>query len=239
MISKTKINFLNRNKLFNYGLHVNNKLTFVHTKDRYYIRPQNPTILLQDPMLWLERGYLFVKLLKRILKNNDKIAIINTDPSWIGYAEFFEGTNTICYEEPWAPGTLTNPATDLIKPTLLVLVSAAPTDLKLVLTETETTGLPVINLSVHPVSRSFFEHLAAPNRTFVHFYLQLLYCLVWNQQKKDITSNLATLLDTDNQNYILILKSFFQKRKVQINKDKLSEFHSLPKWIQKKTEKKI
>lgn len=51
MASKTKINYLNRNKLFNYGLHMNNKLNFVNTKEQPYLRFKNSEIIIKDPLL--------------------------------------------------------------------------------------------------------------------------------------------------------------------------------------------
>ncbi len=213
---------------------MNNKFNFVNTKEQPYLRFKNSEIIIKDPLLWIERGSIFVQMLKRIFQNNERIAIINTDPEYIGYAEFFEGSNIICYEESWAPGTLTNPSTKEVKPTLLVLVSAAKTDLKLVLTEIESVGLPVLNLSTYSVSRALFEQLSVPNRNFVHFYLQLIYHLMLKQQKKNITQNLATLFEEDNQDYHKTLGLFFQKLKTKHFLEKESEFYKLPKWIPKK-----
>lgn len=102
------------------------------------------------------------------------------------------------------------------------------------LTEIESIGLPVMNLSTYSVSRALFEQLTVPNRNFIHFYLQLLYHLVLTQQKKNITQNLATAFEEDNQDYHMAVRLFFQKLKTKHFLKKEAEFYKLPGWIPKK-----
>ena len=41
----------------------------------------------------------FLQIFRRLLENNEKIIVINTEPVYGGYIEFFEGSNINYYEE--------------------------------------------------------------------------------------------------------------------------------------------
>lgn len=99
MPSKFTMNFQNMKKLFNLGLHLNNKKNVFFTQDERYIRFGNPAII-RNPKELLMQMQGLTKMVTRFLENNEKFIIINTDPMYTGYAELFEGINIRCYEEP-------------------------------------------------------------------------------------------------------------------------------------------
>lgn len=99
MFSKLKNPYQNRNNLLNLGLHLNNQSRIRFTKQTTFLRAKNPAVL-GNPVEFLQQTKVFLKTLKSLLENQEVVAIVNTHPEYIGYAEFFEGTSIICYEEP-------------------------------------------------------------------------------------------------------------------------------------------
>ncbi len=232
MPSKFTVNFQNMKKLFNLGLHLNNKKSVFFTQDERYIRFGNPAII-RNPKELLMQMQGLTKIIARFLQNNEKIIIINTDPMYTGYAEFFEGINIRCYEEPWAPGTLTNAFVKDIsnipqektelnpfsglqttqQTSLLVLVSASVQDRRIILTEIQSTNLPVINLTGHSIRQALYNLHSFPNRNYVYFYLQLFYHLIQKHQKKNILNQTTTIFEETKVNYLEQNVALFQELK--------------------------
>ena len=180
-------------KLFNLGLHLNNEQNMLVSHQKKYGRMKSlgtrDSAMISNP-IWMTYQFIqFLQIFRRLLENNEKIIVINTEPVYGGYIEFFEGSNINYYEEGWPPGTITNPETENGEPidkiTLVLLISARVEDRKVILSEIKRQDLPVINLSPYFVEKTLFSAGVLPNRNFLHFYLQLIRYLLINHQKKN------------------------------------------------------
>ena len=228
-------------KLFNLGLHLNNQNSIFFTQDEKYIRFGNKA-LIRNPRELLIQMQGLAKMVTHFLENNQKLIIINTNPMYTGYSELFEGINIRCYEEPWAPGTLTNAfvkdnlnilqedySFSRLQPSLIILISTSVQDRRIIWTEIQSVNLPVINLTGGSIRQTLYTLDAFPNKNFIYFYLQFFYHLIQKNQKKNVLNQTTTLVEATKVNYLEQIISLFQ----ELKKEKKS-VDSLPLWIETK-----
>lgn len=85
------------------------------------------------------------------METNETVVVINNDPLYHGYQDFFELTPIHYFEEPWDPGTLSNPFKKGPKPDVIILVSARVEDYDIIMAEVRNCQAFVINLSSYHV----------------------------------------------------------------------------------------
>lgn len=82
------------------------------------------------------------------------------------------------------------------------MVSTSIQDRRIILTEIQSTNLPVINLTGHWIRQALYNLHSFPNRNYVYFYLQLFYHLIQKHQKKNILNQTTTLFEETKVNYL-------------------------------------
>ncbi len=112
---------------------------------------------------------------------------------------------------------------------LIIFVSAGVKDLRLVLTEIHSVNLPVINLTNYLITPALYTFNAFPNRNHVYFYLQYLYYLVNNYQKKNILNQIESSGEK-NTNFTYFNENVHCFQKI---KEKKNMLFQLPVWFEK------
>jgi len=164
-------------QFFNLGLHMGNKKKSPPVPRKKYKRGR---WALYNPLHLFREFNAITRLLTGILQAGGQIAIINNGPLYGKvmsgrYQSLFEGTNVICFEDEWLPGTFTNPLFGYNLPDAIVYLTASDKDHAVIFSEISNLKIPLFNLSSEKYFNNLlpYEVMSIPSRAF--FFIHLLY----------------------------------------------------------------